>query len=69
MMQDTTSEAAKQASASMPLAFAQRLEAFLALLLVSLDANLDKRLVRTLAQLLQVIIEFRHASYGLLLSE
>ena len=68
-MQDTPNEAAKQASASMSLALAQRLEAFLAPLLVYLDGQLDKRLVRTLGQLVQVIIEFRHASHGLLLSE
>jgi len=35
-------------------------------LLVYLDGQLDKRLVRTLGQLVQVIIEFRHASHGLL---
>jgi len=68
-MEDTPNEAAKQASASMSLALAQRLEAFLAPLLVYLDGQLDKRLVRTLGQLVQVIIEFRHASHGLLLSE
>jgi hypothetical protein len=53
----------------MSLALAQRLEAFLAPLLVYLDGQLDKRLVRTLGQLGQVIIEFRHASHGLLLSD
>ena len=68
-MEDTPNEAAKQASASMSLALAQQLEAFLAPLLVYLDGQLDKRLVRTLGQLVQVIIEFRHASHGLLLSE
>lgn len=46
-----------------------RLSQFVAALMSKLDEQLDKRLVRTFLQTLQVILMFRHSSYGLLLSE
>lgn len=46
-----------------------RLVAFVHPLLVTLDRQLDKRLVRTFLLTLQAIIAFRHSQYGLLLSE
>ena len=42
---------------------------FLAPLLIELDARIDKRLVRTFLQTVQVIITFRDRANGLLLSE
>lgn len=48
---------------------ATRLEAYLAPLLSSLHAVLDKRLVRTFVRLIEVIISFRGYRQGLLLSE
>jgi len=47
----------------------ERLGEFVGPLLEELDEQIDKRLVRTFEKTLQVIIEFRHGSYGLLLSE
>ena len=47
----------------------QHLLTFLAPLLLELNRLLDRRLVRTFAQLVAVIIQFRHADHGLLLSE
>ena len=46
-----------------------KLEAFVNELLLELDEQLDKRLVRTFLLTLQAIIKFRHSQYGLLLSE
>ena len=68
-MQDTLQAGGEQDSPVMAAALAQRLDRFLAPLLIYLDQVLDKRLVRTLARLVQVIIVFRHSSHGLLLSE
>lgn len=48
---------------------AERLGTFVWPLLVSLDAKLDKRLVRTFLRTLHAIIGLRHNRYGLLLSE
>ena len=48
---------------------AQKLEVFVAPLLRRLDAQLDKRLVRTFLLTLQAILTFRHSTCGLLLSE
>lgn len=42
---------------------------FLGPLLLELNKGLDRRLVRTFAQLVGIIIRFRHADHGLLLSE
>ncbi len=47
----------------------QLLQAYIEPLLQELDAKIDKRLVRTFYKTLQVIIQFRHRSNGLLLSE
>lgn len=47
----------------------QQLVEFVRPLLEQLDAQLDKRLVRTFLGLLQVILVLRHNRYGLLLSE
>src|SRR5437667_142427 len=47
----------------------ERLSTFVAPLLSDLDQQIDSRLVRTFASALEVIIRFRHRSYGLLLSE
>jgi len=68
-MEHTLKAAGEQASPTMAVTLAQQLTHFLAPLLVELDQVLDQRLVRTLAQLIQVIIVFRHNSHGLLLSE
>ena len=42
---------------------------FLSPLLRRLDDLLYKRLVRTLVKLVEAVLQFRHISYGLLLSE
>jgi hypothetical protein len=68
-MEDTLKVAGEQDSPVMAAALAQRLDGFLAPLLLYLDQMLDKRLVRTLAGLMRVIIVFRHSRHGLLLSE
>jgi hypothetical protein len=47
----------------------ERLQSFLAPLLVRLDEQLDSRLVRTLAATVEVLLHHRHGSAGLLLSE
>ena len=50
-------------------ALAEQLQTFLSPLEQWLDAQLDKRLVRTFFLALQAIVRFRHARSGLLLSE
>ena len=45
------------------------MKAFLGPLLKVLDAHIDKRLVRTVVLVVEAIIELRHSSHGLLLSE
>jgi hypothetical protein len=50
-------------------ALAVKLEGFVAPLLGQLDAQIDKRLVRTFLLTLQAILTCRHATNGLLLSE
>ncbi|HZT98424.1 MAG TPA: hypothetical protein VFA10_02120, partial [Ktedonobacteraceae bacterium] len=49
--------------------FVQHLQQFLGPFLVVLDQLLDKRLVRTCVQTIVAVLEFRHRSNGLLLSE
>jgi hypothetical protein len=61
--------AGKQASKEVASALGRRLEGYLAPLLQALDSTIDQRLVRTFFALVEVILQFRHASYGLLLSE
>lgn len=48
---------------------ADRLAAFVEPLLIELDEQIDKRLVRTFYKTLQVIVSFRNQTHGLLLSE
>ena len=50
-------------------ALREALARFVGPLLVELDEQIDKRLVRTFLKALEAIISFRHSSYGLLLSE
>lgn len=69
MWYDTASSAVRQASPGLSAHLAARLDHFLAPLLVDLDVLLDVRLVRTFAALVHVIIQFRHNSHGLLLTE
>jgi hypothetical protein len=69
MMEDSLLEAGKQASARVAWALGQSLASFIAPFLLTLDQQIDQRLVNTLLRLVQVIIEFRHATQGLLLSE
>lgn len=69
MMEDKAGAGQRQESILQSAALAERLQAFLAPLLADLDAQLDRRLVQTLLRLVQVIITFRHATQGLLLSE
>ena len=59
----------KQASAKAARDLGQRLEAFVQPLLIELDKQIDKRLVRTFLSTLQVIVQFRQGTQGLLLSE
>lgn len=47
----------------------QRLHRFLEPLLRSLDAQIDARLVRTFRAAIELLLQFRHRSHGLLLSE
>jgi hypothetical protein len=49
--------------------FRERLEDFLAPLVARLDAQLDRRLVRTFAATIEVLLQNRYRSTGLLLSE
>lgn len=59
----------KQAAAQVSTELGQRLGHYLQPLLQDLDNRIDKRLVRTFVRLVLVIIQFRHSSNGLLLSE
>jgi hypothetical protein len=59
----------KQVSGAVARSLGKRLEAYVRPLLIELDRSLDKRLVRTFLQTLQVIVQFRHRAQGLLLSE
>jgi hypothetical protein len=56
-------------SASQSQHLSDQLEGFLSPLLRRLDAQIDKRLVRTFLLTLQAILMLRHTRYGLLLSE
>jgi hypothetical protein len=49
--------------------YGAQLREFVGPLLVNLDEQLDKRLVRTFLKTLEAVITFRHSVYGLLLSE
>jgi hypothetical protein len=69
MVESITVECGPQASGEVSAALAARLDAYLQPLLVRLDQQLDKRLVRTFVGLLHIIVQFRHRQQGLLLSE
>ncbi|MDQ5853047.1 MAG: transposase [Chloroflexota bacterium] len=58
-----------QASPAVATALQQRLTALLAPLLTTLDAHLDKRLVRTFLATIVVLLQWRYGAHGLLLSE
>jgi hypothetical protein len=58
-----------QASEQVSQQLAEQLELFVRPLLIWLDRLVDKRLVRTFVSTLQVIVQFRQVSMGLLLSE
>src|SRR5689334_7840200 len=49
--------------------YGAKLEEFVGSLLVEMDKQVDKRLVKTFLKALEAIITFRHSAYGLLLSE
>ena len=67
--EDSILDIGKQASPAVSWQLAQQLAAFVAPLLLELDALIDKRLVRTLLATLSVIVQFRNRPNGLLLSE
>ncbi len=69
MPDDARREAGVQASPAMAAALRQHLGVFLAPLLVTLDAHLDCRLVRTFAASIEAIVRWRNRAHGLLLSE
>jgi hypothetical protein len=69
MSDDARSTLGPQASPAMAAALRQRLGAFLAPLLIVLDAHLDRRLVRTFAASIEAIVRWRDRAHGLLLSE
>ena len=62
-------QAGKQATEEVAAFLSAELLAFLQPLLIWLDRRMDKRLVRTFAQTIAIIIRFRHNRHGLLLSE
>lgn len=64
-----TLEVGKEVGPQVAQELGQRLEEFLSPLLAQLDEQIDKRLVRTFFKTIQVVLEFRHRSVGLLLSE
>jgi len=56
-------------SAQLSQVVAEQLRSFVVPLLIGLDKQLDKRLVRTFLRTLQAMVRLRHNRYGLLLSE
>ncbi len=69
MADDARLAAGVQASPAIAAALRQHLGLFLAPLLVTLDAHLDRRLVRTFAASIEAIVRWRNRAHGLLLSE
>jgi hypothetical protein len=59
----------RQASAQVARDIGKKLEAFVKPLLIELDEQIDKRLVRTFLATLQAMVQFRDRAHGLLLSE
>jgi hypothetical protein len=68
-MEDTPDSAGKQAAAVVARDIGERLEGFVRPLLIELDQQIDKRLVRTFLAVLQVMVQARNRCQGLLLSE
>jgi hypothetical protein len=66
---DSMLDAGKQASATISWQLGEQLAQFVGPLLVQLDNLIDKRLVRSFLATLQVVIQFRNRSHGLLLSD
>lgn len=62
-------QSGKQATEGVSAFLSAELQLFLQPLLLWLDEQLDKRLVRTFIQTIAIIISFRHSQHGLLLSE
>jgi hypothetical protein len=69
MSDDAQIAAGVQASPAIAAALRHHLALFLAPLLVTLDAHLDRRLVRTFAASIEAIVRWRNRAHGLLLSE
>lgn len=68
-MKDTNEAVSDQAWAGISASLRTQLEQFLQPLLIALDAQVDKRLVRTVVLVIGAIIEMRHPGQGLVLSE
>lgn len=68
-MKDKTDKGIDQESERVSGVVEERLYVFLMPLLVALDEQLDKRLVRTFVKTVEAILLFRHGNCGLLLSE
>jgi len=68
-MNNSEERVGEQAWNGIAAALHAEVKAFLGPLLKVLDAHIDKRLVRTVVLVVEAIIELRHSSHGLLLSE
>ncbi len=68
-MDDRSSEGAVQEGSALAHALQGRLDLFLLPVLAALDAQIDRRLVRTLAGTVRAVLCWRHRAHGLLLSE
>lgn len=68
-MKTTTKEEVAKESEQYAKELDERLQTFLKRLLVKVDALLDKRLVRTLLEIVRIVLKFRNNPQGLLLSE
>lgn len=68
-MKDSSEGVDKQAWEGISASLRQQLEGYVMPLLVALDAQIDKRLVRTVVLVIGAIIKLRHPGNGLVLSE
>lgn len=68
-MDNSTRSVSSQEAALVSEELHERLLTFIAPLLIRLDEQLDKRLVRTFVRLMEAVIMLRHRGVGLLLSE
>jgi hypothetical protein len=68
-MDDRRSDAAAQEGRALAQTLQQRLDLFLLPVLSVLDAQIDRRLVRTLAGTVRALLCWRNRAHGLLLSE